>query len=265
MFKYSLDNKPKITDPNGNEIVDLTKSIFARDAGLIQSYEIKRMSAHAVMRPDIVSLGEYGHTESAELILKYSGVSNPFTLDEDDILMIPNEQEADGQMLANNPDESAAVEAQARAAAIRNYFKFVNQDYKINDFSSYTKRENTEFKSAIPDGNTSGNYAVPYIADDRTAITIRNGRMFFGEDAMNNPTTAGKISSATTNLDQKIQALIDSTATALSDSNCLYNGVTLANFVKAQSQKNSAATTISSTVDDITNTYSSRMDNLTNS
>lgn len=262
MFKYSIDSKPKITDPKGNEIVDLTQSMFTRTSGLIKNYDVKKMAAHAIMRPDIVSLAEYGHTESAELILKYSGVSNPFTLDEEDILMIPNEQEAAANMVANNPAESLQAQAKANNAAVRNYFKFVNQDYQ-SDSASYDKLENKVFSSAIPSGNNSGEYVVPYIADDRTAITIRNGRMFFGEDAGITANTA--INAATTNLDEKIQALIDSTATALSDSNCLYNGVTLANFVKAQQTANSTIQTASQTEENLASEYAAKLAALKNS
>ena len=63
--------------------------------------------------------------------------------------------------------------------------------------------------------------------------------MYFGEDSGITANTL--LSAATTNLDERIQAIVDSTATALSDSNCLYNGVTLANFVKAQTASNTAA------------------------
>lgn len=263
MFKYSIDSKPHITDPKGNVIVDLTRSMFSRSATVIHNYDIKRMSAHAVMRPDLVSLGEYGHTESAEFILKYSGVSNPFTLDEEDVLLIPNEQEADNSMVANNPDPLGLDSNRPTEASIRNYFQYVNQDYKSSS-ASYDALEAKEFKSAIPDTtNNTGNYAVPYFADDRTAITIRNGRMFFGEDAGITANTA--VTASTTNLDAKIQAIIDSTATALSDSNCLYNGVTLANFVKANTVANTQTTAAKSMTDEINQRYDEQVSNLKNS
>ena len=257
MFKYSLDSKPLITDRKGNQIVDLAQSIFSRYAGSIQNFDIKRMASHAVMRPDLVSLGEYGHTESAEFILKYSGISNPFTLDEEDMLFIPNESEADMAMAVNSM-ETAEFEESARTAAIQNYFKFVNQDYKKNS-ESYDALENKVYESAIPDGNFSGDYMVPYIGDDQTAVTIRNGRMYFGEDA--GISAANTISAATTNLDERIQGIIDSTAVALSDSNCLYNGVTLANFVKAQSQMNQNTRAVSDIQDQIQSEYQERINN----
>jgi hypothetical protein len=48
------------------------------------------MSSYAVMRPDLVAISEYGNVDYTEYILKFTGICNPFALDDDDILMIPN-------------------------------------------------------------------------------------------------------------------------------------------------------------------------------
>jgi hypothetical protein len=50
------------------------------------------------MRPDKVAFAEYGKDEYTEYILKYSGVSNPFSIDYDDVLFIPEPSEAEAQM-----------------------------------------------------------------------------------------------------------------------------------------------------------------------
>ena len=47
------------------------------------------------MRPDKVAFAEYGTDEYTEYILKYSGVSNPFYIDEDDVLFIPDPGQAE--------------------------------------------------------------------------------------------------------------------------------------------------------------------------
>lgn len=43
------------------------------------------------MRPDLISMAMYGDIDEAEYILKFSGISNPFSLDKDDVLKIPND------------------------------------------------------------------------------------------------------------------------------------------------------------------------------
>lgn len=233
MFQHSLDNKPTIIDDKGNEIVDLCRSMFNRSAAQIESYTVRKMTHFYEMRPDLVANAEYGDTDAAEFILKFSGISNPFTLGDDDILMIPNESEATAKTAAVEKDEDDRdiVEQQ-----VRNFYKFVNQDYK-SDSTSYDELKEKEMKSAVVPDTIQGDYIVPYISEDGTSsVTIRNGRMYFGEDSGLN--TASIIKTSTTNIDEHIQNIIDSTATALSDKNCMYNGQTLANFVRTQMKNN---------------------------
>jgi hypothetical protein len=147
------------------------------------------------MRPDLVSNVEYGTTKDTEFILKYSGISNPFSLKDDDILMIPNEDEAE----ARTNDLGTAENNTAIETQIRNMFKFVNQDYKKNS-ASYDNLKKKEIKSAVQNDLENGEYIVPYISEDgTTAVTIRNGRMYFGEDS--GLATANIIKASTTNLD----------------------------------------------------------------
>jgi hypothetical protein len=82
--------------------------------------------------------------KDTEFILKYSGISNPFSLKDDDILMIPNEEEAEARTAEGQTmNDNKAVEAQ-----IRNMFKFVNQDYK-KDKTPYENLKKKEIKSAV--------------------------------------------------------------------------------------------------------------------
>lgn len=231
MFNYSIDTKGTIVDPKNNTIVDLTKSIFAKHARYVKDYEIKYLDETFNMRPDLVSIAEYGDETRTEYILKYSGISNPFSFCDDDVLMIPSDTEAYGMMAVNNPEQNTDESAN-REAQIRNYFKFVNQDYK-SDSTSYNDLKNKKISSGIIDiTKNSGNVMVPYISEDgRTAVTIRNGRMYFGEDAGLNIASA-------TNLTEKIQTIINNTATTLSDSNCMHNGSKLVDFVRANHKQN---------------------------
>ena len=80
MFTHSIDEKPHIVDDKGNEIVNLAASMFKESAAEIQTYTVKRMSSFFEMRPDLVANTEYGNTKDTEFILKYSGISNPFSL-----------------------------------------------------------------------------------------------------------------------------------------------------------------------------------------
>lgn len=215
MFKNTIDKKRLITDKNGNIIVDFTTSIFSKTARGIDSYNSVRVTDVFQMRPDKVSFNEYGTDNNTEFILKYSGISNPFSLDKDDVLLIPNEDQAQSQM-ADLEEESFNA-----ADQVKLYYKFTNPDFK-SDSKSYDDLANKVIPSGVLDPTETGGFTVPYIADDgTTAITIRNGRMYFGEDA--GPTAADDYSEQLKNaLDQK----------------CAVNGMSMTDFVRA-SVKNS--------------------------
>lgn len=218
MFENTIDKKKMITDKNGNEIVDLTTSIFGHNVTGMSDYNMVRLSKTYQMRADKVSFAEYGNIEETEFILKYSGISNPFSLDKDDVLLIPNIQQAKAQMVDLEDEEK-----KDKTAQIRNYFKFTNKDFKSNS-DSYDKFANKEIPSGIKSATPNADYIVPYISDDGTAaITVRGGRVYFGED---NATAASNV----------VQAVIDSAASAIADQ-CAINGLTLADFVRA-SRKN---------------------------
>ena len=136
------------------------------------------------MRPDLISQHMYGTDEYTEFILKFAGISNPFSLNEDDILLIPNVTQAIGMMEAENREANDADDNESRVVQIRNFYKFVNTEYK-SDRSSYDKLKNMDIPSGVIDTTKQrqSDYIVPYISEDgRTSITIRNNRVYFGED-----------------------------------------------------------------------------------
>ena len=124
MFKYTIDSKPFITDSNGNTIVDFVTPLFNKNSTGVQDYKVKRVSAEKYeMRPDLVSFAMYGDIDMAEYILKFSGISNPFTLSKDDILKIPNDTEVFGMMAANHPEDNTET-TKSTETSIRNNFRY---------------------------------------------------------------------------------------------------------------------------------------------
>ena len=93
MFEATIDNKPKTMDPNGNEIVDLTAPIF-RNNEKITSYRLRRVPSDFAMRPDLEAFVELGSIDHTEYIMMFNAVGNPFSIDKDDVLLIPNLIEA---------------------------------------------------------------------------------------------------------------------------------------------------------------------------
>lgn len=197
------------------------------------------------MRPDLVAQAVWSDTKYAEFILKFSGISNPFTLSDEDVLLIPNITQAEGMMTANNLETTDTMNE--NIAAIRNFFKFVNQEYK-SDKSSYDALGDMNIPSGVIDTTKLGqNYIQPYISEDgRTGVTIRNGRMYFGGDVrqpvasdkdVTDDSHAGQMDNLIAGLTGSYQGaankLIKSVTSGLSDTNCLHNGTLVTDFVKA--------------------------------
>lgn len=244
MFTYTIDRKPTITDSKGNTIVNFITPLFTKNSTGVKDYQIMRINADKYqMRPDLISMAMYGDIDEAEYILKFSGISNPFSLDKDDVLKIPNDQEVYGMMEVNTPsdDNEDTIDNEAE---IRHSFKYY--DPTLNPYNkdgqSYRDLENKKMPSGIIDKgkivNKTGNIMVPYISEDgRTAVTIRNGKVYFGEDSGLNIASSEKISQVA-NITSTIQNAINNTMTKLSDSNCLYNGSNLADFVRTNFNNN---------------------------
>lgn len=210
MFTNTIDKKPIINNPNdNNEIVDLTKSIFSKEAAGLDTYTTVKLDNHFQMRGDKVAFHEYGTDNYTEYILKYSGVSNPFSIDGDDVLFIPDPEEAKAQMTSDIEEETKAADQ------VKIYYKFTNKDFK-SDSTSYDNLTNKKIESGKPKQGPA-EFNVPYITDEGTAITIKNGRMYFGMDAGNVADPAEYAEKLVTELDKK----------------CATNGMSLTDFVRA--------------------------------
>ena len=166
--------------------------------------------------------------------MKFSGISNPFTLNDDEVLLIPNDSQAEGMMAVNNEDDQNDIK-KGIVAQIRNYYKFVNQEFK-SDSTSYKNLENMDIPSGIIDTTQQKEYIVPYISEDgRTAVTVRGGKMYFGEDRV---VSANNATSTTDGVTKSVQSILNNTLTPLSDSNCLYNGTQVTDFIRASFNNN---------------------------
>ena len=96
MLDYKiLKNKGKLYKKNSNgtaeEFLDLlTKSCNSMDS---TAGDIIIVNNHYISRPDLISLAVYGSDEYADLICKYNGISNPFELNENDVIVLPQYHE----------------------------------------------------------------------------------------------------------------------------------------------------------------------------
>lgn len=89
MLDYKLlDRKPKLKNEDDEQYVDLLAKTY--DDGQMFGIIPVITNKYYVARPDLVSLSMYGDDKYADIICKLNGISNPFELNDDVLLLIPN-------------------------------------------------------------------------------------------------------------------------------------------------------------------------------
>ena len=90
MFLNSIDRKPFFTKSDGETIRDLTQTMFDFKSNTFVNFQAYRVPFEYEMRIDLISQSVYNNTLHSEYILKYNGISNPFTISNGDVILIPN-------------------------------------------------------------------------------------------------------------------------------------------------------------------------------
>jgi hypothetical protein len=170
MFSKTLDNKPEIVDKNGNTLKDLTESIF-NDIKGNSAYSLFKVSKEYVMRPDLISNAIYNTTEYTEIILKYNAISNPFTINENDIILAPNLDDVEAQTTKN-------VNANITASAIRNSYKYIDPDKIPKKNVGAIKYEEQQKIMGATETSLPPNIS----GENENQIEIQNGRVYFGRN-----------------------------------------------------------------------------------
>lgn len=171
MYLNSLDKKPLFTrETDQVEIRDLTTSMFNLNSLTNVTYNVFRVPRDYEMRPDLISAAVYNNSGYAEIILKYNGISNPFSIKEGDMILIPN---LDAAMANVTPEKGTDADG---SKTIRNSYKYI-------DPTKIPKTNTNEFQTRQI-VNTKEGSLPPNIAEEgEEQITTRNGRVYFGDSA----------------------------------------------------------------------------------
>ena len=238
MFTHSIDDKKTITTPDGDTIVDLTTAVF-KNTNPVSDYVVRKVPETYIMRPDLVSTVEFGSPDYTEYIMMFNECGNPFSLDTDDVLLIPDRSEAD-DMVVTDVDENEN-DASVRDILVRNSYRFTDPSAAI-DYTSYNTYETTVVPTVTTSSTTpsadssiaSGTQTAPYLlGNNETAITVKDGRIYFNNENNSAQNTLNKNNITAENIDEKIQELMSGVNTELSSTNCTYNGVSLCQLIKA--------------------------------
>lgn len=87
----TLRNKTEYTHPATNEqIIDLTEASFKFTGELLVTGTVM-VTEDFVMRPDLVAAQVFGNQDKFDYLLKFNSISNPFSIDAGDILLLMDE------------------------------------------------------------------------------------------------------------------------------------------------------------------------------
>lgn len=187
MFKKSIDSKSTFFR-DGIEMVDLTEPIFKTSDltyhGIISYYKV---SKDMEMRPDKLGYAAYGDISYAEIILKESGIDNPFAIAFNDDLLIPSLNTVytnikDIDDFDKNPDYVRAASGKDTPYdLIANYHKYI-------DKNKLPKENGSDVATvSIPSTNTS--------IDPNLLSSTYNGVTSSGKPTMSNTGVGGNIGS----------------------------------------------------------------------
>lgn len=88
MLDYKILANKSIETINGRKMYDLLSGSFTQyKEGNGQMIMVNK---YYVARPDLISLAVYGSDEYADILCKVNGISNPFEMNEDDLLFLPD-------------------------------------------------------------------------------------------------------------------------------------------------------------------------------
>lgn len=131
MLDYiTLDKKRRLSvtwdDGTSEKYIDLMTP--TSKYGVCQFSEVIVVNEHYVARPDLISLAMYGEDRFADIICKYNGISNPFELNENDVLLIP--QVFEFEKILDEGKVSELIDKNKKRQKLSNDGKLEYQKYK---------------------------------------------------------------------------------------------------------------------------------------
>lgn len=168
-FTYVIDLKIPIKTADGQEIIDLAAPSMKKNIEVkVLSYVLVRKEEE--MRPDMLTQRYYGSMDNTEMLLKMNGISNPFSLQEGDLIIITDPVTGRIAMKNNTVINKGDVRKQ--------YFQPEKEGKPDPRLKTFDKRQRVKpnVKKAGP--ALPPNYANP---GDKE-ITIEGGKIVFGGD-----------------------------------------------------------------------------------
>ena len=169
----TLVKKPQTVNQNNEDIVDFTAPtfIYKRDVTIIGSGIV---TEELEMRPDLVSKIYYGDISKLDYILKFNGISNPFSLEKGTILIIGDVKEMEQNFISevNRDPETKQVDIRKK------FFDEKRLSKKDLKRLELVRKKSDEFANAASN-------LPPNMADiGAQEIKVKDGVVIFGGDVV---------------------------------------------------------------------------------
>jgi len=166
-FKYVIDYKVPITTADGQEIIDLAAPSMRKDVEVkVLNYVMVRSSEE--MRPDMIAQRYFGAMDNTEMLLKMNGISNPFSIQEGDLMVITDP--VTGRVAMNN---NVIIN---KGDVRKQYFQPEKEGKPDPRLKTFDKRQRVKPNSKKSGPALPPNYANPGDSE----ITIQGGKIVFG-------------------------------------------------------------------------------------
>lgn len=146
--------------PNGDEVIDLTKRSFDRNLVDTRNIQVFVTEEDHAMRPDLIAKDVYLDYTKWDGILKFNGISNPFSIDSRRAIAIPQSNDLDKGFKGSSEIVDRAQK------------KFVSQ--VLNPITKQDKKRLEMLKTKPLPNNILD-------STDRN-IKVKDGKIYFGED-----------------------------------------------------------------------------------
>jgi len=132
MLNYKILDYKTLTNRKGETYYDLMSKSFNYKTDTSGGFLI--VNKYYVARPDLLSLAIYGSDEYADIICKINGISNPFELNEDDIIYYPSAEYIE-ECYRYTGEESEYIESESDEITKREktYQKAINEQRSPNE------------------------------------------------------------------------------------------------------------------------------------
>jgi len=180
MFINSLDNKPflSINASAGSSTViirDLTQSMFALNNNSYTEYSLFKITDEFQMRPNLISQAVYNTTSYAEIILKYNGIGNAFTIKSGDLILVPTLDSVQSNIAIQQGTSTTGGQS------IRNAYKYIDPTKVPTPNAQVQQFDARQIVSSAAQNALPPNIAQPGV----TQVTYKNGRVYFGSSNAN--------------------------------------------------------------------------------